>query len=55
MDPTVDNLGRHRNIDRRQFVYTVHIPERRSGTERRTDSDRSDEIGEKKELDDESR
>ena len=55
MNPTVDSLKRRRNIDRRQFVYTMHIPERRSGIERRTGSDRSYETGEKKEFDDERR
>lgn len=30
-----DNGGRRSGIDRRQFSYTAHIPERRSGKERR--------------------
>ena len=36
----LDNGGRRIGIDRRQFSYTVHIPERRSGKERRSGFDR---------------
>lgn len=40
-DLTFNSNGeRRKNGDRRQFVYTIHIPERRSGTDRRSDSDR---------------
>jgi hypothetical protein len=36
MKPTfLDNGGRRLGIDRQQFFYTLHIPERRSGKERR--------------------
>ena len=35
-----DNGGRRLRIDRRQFSYTMHIPERRSGKERRNGLDR---------------
>jgi len=35
-----DNGGRRLGIDRRQFSYTMHIPERRSGKERRSGFDR---------------
>ena len=35
-----DNGGRRTGIDRRQFSYAVHIPERRSGTDRRAGNDR---------------
>ena len=35
-----DNLGRRLNIERRQFSYDVHIPERRSGNDRRSGVDR---------------
>jgi hypothetical protein len=35
-----DNLGRRLNIERRQFSYDVHIPERRSGNDRRSGLDR---------------
>lgn len=35
-----DNGGRRSGMDRRIFVYTVYLPERRSGKERRANSDR---------------
>jgi len=35
-----DNGGRRSGVDRRQFYYTQHIPERRSGKERRSGFDR---------------
>ena len=35
-----DNLGRRLNIERRQFSYDTHIPERRSGNDRRSGLDR---------------
>ncbi len=35
-----DNGGRRKNNDRRQFSYTCHIPERRSGSDRRAGEDR---------------
>ena len=35
-----DNGGRRSGVDRRQFYYTKHIPERRSGKERRSGLDR---------------
>jgi len=35
-----DNAERRLGIDRRQFSYTMHIPERRSGKERRSGFDR---------------
>lgn len=35
-----DNGGRRKNNDRRQFSYTCHIPERRSGSDRREGEDR---------------
>ena len=31
----VDTEGRRQKIDRRQFTYLTHIPERRSGKDRR--------------------
>jgi hypothetical protein len=37
-----DNANRRLGIERRVFLYTVHIPERRSGKERRKDLDRKD-------------
>jgi len=35
-----DNRGRRLGADRRQFSYDLHIPERRSGKERRSGLDR---------------
>jgi hypothetical protein len=35
-----NNGGRRKKIERRQFSYTVHIPERRSGVDRRSPEDR---------------
>ena len=35
-----DNDGRRSRIDRRQFTYDFHIPERRSGKDRRRGLDR---------------
>ncbi len=36
----LDNGGRRSGGDRRNYSYTLHIPERRSGLDRRTGSDR---------------
>lgn len=35
-----DNGERRKNEDRRQFSYTIHIPERRNGSDRRKGVDR---------------
>ena len=35
-----DNRGRRSRLERREFSYIVHIPERRSGKERRGGFDR---------------
>ena len=35
-----DNGGRRFEIERRQFSFTIHIPERRCGKDRRCDADR---------------
>jgi hypothetical protein len=35
-----DNGGRRKKSDRRQFSYTFHIPERRTGLDRRDGDDR---------------
>jgi hypothetical protein len=35
-----DNGGRRLGIDRRQYLYAAHIPERRDGQERRSGIDR---------------
>ena len=39
-----DNGGRRLGVDRRQFSYTNHIPDRRRGNDRRTGLDRRDHI-----------
>ena len=36
----IDDCGRRLGIDRREFLYAIHIPERRSGNERRCGGDR---------------
>jgi hypothetical protein len=40
-----DNAGRRSGIERRVFLYTLHIPERRSGQERRKGLNRRNEKG----------
>ena len=41
MKPTLlDNEGRRLGVDRQQFSYTLHIPEPRSGKEKRSGLDR---------------
>ena len=40
----IDNGGRRLGIDRRQFLYTNHIPDRRLDEDRRTGLDRRDNI-----------
>jgi len=37
---SLDNGGRRSGGDRRNYSYTVHIPERRTGEERRSGEDR---------------
>ena len=39
-DLLADNGGRRCGTDRRQFSYAIHIPERRSGKDRRKRTDR---------------
>lgn len=39
-----DRGGRRLGIDRRKFTYTLHIPERRMGGERRSIKDRRGEL-----------
>jgi hypothetical protein len=39
-----DNGGRRSGIERRQFSYSSHIPERRRDDERRTGPDRRNDI-----------
>ena len=38
-----DNGGRRSGIERRRFLFSFHIPERRSGMDRRFGSDRRNE------------
>lgn len=35
-----DNGGRRKKADRRQYTYTIYIPDRRSGMDRRSGEDR---------------
>jgi hypothetical protein len=46
-----NNLGRRFGIDRRVFLYTIHIPERRLGKERRDGLDRRSGKGLKRPID----
>ncbi|MEJ5358054.1 MAG: hypothetical protein WHT06_05215 [Desulfobacterales bacterium] len=39
-DVLPDNGGRRRLLERRRFLYTCYIPERRSGADRRRGDDR---------------
>lgn len=43
-DLLIDNCGRREGIERRQFSYSIHVPERRSGRDRRNGKDRRDEL-----------
>ena len=48
-DPqTSEKENRRTGIDRRQFSYTHHLPERRGGKDRRQDDDESTASKEKK-------
>jgi hypothetical protein len=42
-----DNGGRRSGIDRRRFSYAQYIPERRSGQDRRIETDRRDGLGQR--------
>lgn len=44
-----DNGGRRSGVDRRQYSYSSHIPERRSDEDRRDGEDRRENINKKKE------
>jgi len=37
---SIDNAGRRSGGDRRNYSYTLHIPERRKGEDRRSGDDR---------------
>jgi hypothetical protein len=43
-----NNGGRRSGIERRKIVYTIHIPERRSGNDRRLGKDRRNGLGTKR-------
>ena len=40
----IDNGGRRSGIERRRFSYAIHVPELRSGKDRRIDIDRRNEV-----------
>lgn len=43
-----DNGGRRSRLDRRQFSYNAHVPERRCGQDRRSGKDRRSGIEQRK-------
>ena len=45
-----DNGGRRTGIERRSFKYCAHIPERRSGKDRRVSIDRRSGLDRKKSM-----
>jgi hypothetical protein len=47
----LDNGGRRSGIDRRQFSYSSHIPERRTNVERRSGADRRNGLDRRSGLD----
>ena len=40
----IDNGGRRSGIERRSFSYAIHVPELRSGKDRRDGIDRRNEV-----------
>ncbi len=40
----IDNGGRRSGIERRRFSYAIHVPELRSGKDRRNGIDRRNEV-----------
>ena len=50
-DVIKDNGGSRIEIERRQFSYTAHIPERRSGRDRRKSLDRRNAIHRMRRID----
>ena len=40
----IDNGGRRSGIERRNFSYAIHVPELRSGKDRRIGIDRRNEV-----------
>ena len=51
----IDNSGRRLGVNRREFLYAIHIPERRSGNERRSEMDRRSDASFKFSIDMERR
>ena len=49
-DSLIDNCGRREGIDRRHLSYSIHIPERRSGQDRRNRKDRRSDLGFRREI-----
>ena len=49
-DSLIDNCGRREGIDRRHFSYSIHIPERRTGQDRRNRKDRRSDLGFRREI-----
>ena len=47
----IDNGGRRLGVDRRQFSYTNHIPDRRLGKDRRSFSDRRSGLDQRSSID----
>jgi hypothetical protein len=48
----IDNGGRRKDSERRNFEYTAHIPERRSGEDRR---EREERRAKKRKIDEDSK
>ena len=47
----VDKGGRRLSVDRRQFSYTVHVPDRRYKSDRRSEHDRRFVVDQRSEKD----
>jgi hypothetical protein len=47
----LDNGGRRLGVDRREFSYTLHIPERRQDEDRRTGPDRRNRFNQRSNAD----
>ena len=44
-DSLFDKCDRREGVDRRHYSYSIHIPERRSGRDRRIIKDRRNDLG----------
>ena len=47
----IDNGGRRSGIDRRQFLYTFHIPEKRSDKDRRSNMEQRSGMDQRSDID----